>query len=121
MHVVGDVADGEAAIEFLKNHAADVVILDLDMPRMNGLEFAQVVKKNNIPVKIIVLTMHKKKEQLLTERWDSWICGFVDKENAATEISRRDRSVMNGKHYVCSMFSNFLLTEAVIVRHIPSK
>jgi len=108
MHVVGDVADGEAAIEFLKNHAADVVILDLDMPRMNGLEFAQVVKKNNIPVKIIILTMHKE-EQLFNRAMDLGICGFVSKENAATEIAEGIRSVMNGKHYVCSMFSNFLL------------
>jgi DNA-binding NarL/FixJ family response regulator len=107
MCVVGDVADGEAALEFLKSYTADVVILDLDMPRMNGLEFAQVVKKKNIPVKIIVLTMHKE-EQLFNRAMDLGICGFISKENAATEIAEGIRSVMNGKPYVCSMFSNLL-------------
>jgi DNA-binding NarL/FixJ family response regulator len=108
MCVVGDVADGEAALEFLKSYTADVVILDLDMPRMNGLEFAQVVKKKNIPVKIIVLTMHKE-EQLFNRAMDLGICGFISKENAATEIAEGIRSVMNGKPYVCSMFSNLLI------------
>jgi len=111
MHVVGDVAEGAAALEFLKSHTADVVILDLDMPRMNGLEFAQAVKKNNIPVKIIVLTMHKE-EQLFNRAMDLGICGFVSKENAATEIAEGIRSVINGKPYVCSMFSNLLINRS---------
>jgi DNA-binding NarL/FixJ family response regulator len=107
MRVVGDIADGEAALEFLKSHTADVVILDLDMPRMNGLEFAHVVEKKKIPVKIIVLTMHKE-QQLFNRAMDLGVCGFISKENAATEIAEGIRSVMNGKYYVCSMFSNFL-------------
>jgi DNA-binding NarL/FixJ family response regulator len=107
MRVVGDVADGEAALEFLKSYTADVVILDLDMPRMNGLEFAQVVEKKNIPVEIIILTMHKE-EQLFNRAMDLGIHGFVSKENAATEIAEGIRAVVKGKHYVCSIFSNFL-------------
>jgi two-component system, NarL family, response regulator DegU len=108
MHVLGDVADGEAAIEFLKDHKVDVVILDLDMPRMNGLEFAQVVGKKNIQIEIIVLTMHKE-EQLFNRAMDLGVRGFVSKENAASEIPEGIRAVVKGKHYVCSMFSNFLL------------
>jgi DNA-binding NarL/FixJ family response regulator len=108
MHVLGDVADGEAAIEFLKDQKVDVVILDLDMPRMNGLEFAQVVEKKNIQIEIIVLTMHKE-EQLFNRAMDLGVRGFVSKENAASEIPEGIRAVVKRKHYVCSMFSNFLL------------
>jgi DNA-binding NarL/FixJ family response regulator len=108
MHVVGEAADGEAAVEFLKNHTADVVILDLDMPRMNGLEFAQVTGKKKYPIEIIVLTMHKE-EQLFNRAMDLGIRGFVSKENAATEIAEGIREVVKGKHYVCSMYSNFLI------------
>jgi DNA-binding NarL/FixJ family response regulator len=107
MCVVGDVADGEAALEFLKSHTTDVVILDLDMPRMNGLEFAQAVEKKNIQVEIIILTMHKE-EQLFNRAMDLGIRGFVSKENAATEIAEGIRAVVEGKHYICAMFSNFL-------------
>jgi two-component system, NarL family, response regulator DegU len=108
MHVVGDVADGEDAVEFLKDHTADVVVLDLDMPRMNGLEFTQAVEKKNIPVEIIILTMHKE-EQLFNRAMDLGVLGFVSKENAATEIAEGIRAVAKGKHYVCSMFSHFLI------------
>jgi two-component system, NarL family, response regulator DegU len=108
MHVVGDVGDGEAAIEFLNEHPVDVAILDLDMPRMNGLEFAQAIKKKNIPLEIIVLTMHKE-EQLFNRAMDLGVLGFISKENAASEIAEGIRAVMKGKHYVCSMFSSFLI------------
>ena len=107
MRVVGEAADGEIAMEFLASHTADVAILDLDMPRMNGLEFAQIVKKNNIPIEIIILTMHKE-EELFKRVMDLGILGFINKENAVTEIAEGIRTIAKGKHYVCSIFSNFL-------------
>ena len=107
MHVVGEMADGEAALEFLKDHSADVVILDLDMPRMNGLEFTQAVNKKSISVQIIILSMHKE-EQLFNRAMNLGVRGFVSKENAATEIAEGIRAVMMGKTFVCSMFSHFL-------------
>jgi DNA-binding NarL/FixJ family response regulator len=108
MHVIGDVGDGEAAIEFLKDHTVDVAILDLDMPKMNGLEFAQTVEKRNIPVRIIILTMHKE-ERLFNRAIDLGVLGFVSKENAAAEIARGIREVAKGNNFVCSMFSDFLI------------
>ncbi len=108
MHVVGDVADGEAALAFLNDHPIDVVILDLDMPKMNGLDFAQAVLKQDNPVEIIILTMHKE-EQLFSRAMDLGVKGFVSKENAATEIAEAIRSVAKGRYYVCSLFSHFLV------------
>jgi two-component system, NarL family, response regulator DegU len=108
MRVVGEAADGEIALEFLASHTADVVVLDLDMPRINGLEFAQIVKKKNIPVEIIILTMHKE-EQLFKRVMDLGILGFINKENALTEIAEGIRTIAKGKHFVCSIFSNFLI------------
>jgi DNA-binding NarL/FixJ family response regulator len=111
MHVVGDVSNGEAALEFLKDHSIDVVILDLDMPKMNGLEFAQTVVKQKIPVEIIILTMHKE-EELFSRAMALGIKGFVSKENAITEISEAIRTVIEGRYYVCSMFSHYLISRS---------
>jgi DNA-binding NarL/FixJ family response regulator len=108
MAVVGDVSDGGAAIDFLESHTADIVILDLDMPKMNGLEFAQVVRDKKIPVQIIVLTMHKE-EHLLNRAMDLGVRGFVSKENAAVEIAKGIRAIVKGEPYVCSVFSDFLV------------
>jgi DNA-binding NarL/FixJ family response regulator len=108
MRVIGEAPDGEIALEFLKNHPADVVVLDLDMPKMNGLEFARAAGEKNIPIEIIILTMHKE-EQLFNKAMDLGIRGFVSKENAATEIAKAIREVTQGKAYVCSMFSSILI------------
>jgi DNA-binding NarL/FixJ family response regulator len=108
INIVGDVADGEMALDFLKSQPADIAILDLDMPRMNGFEFAQAVSQQNISIELIILTMHKE-EDIFTRAMDLGVRGFVSKENAATEIAEGIRTVMSGKFYVCSMFSHFLV------------
>ena len=108
MHIVGDVSNGEVALEFLKDHSIDVVILDLDMPKMNGLEFAETVAKQNIPVEIIILTMYKE-EELFSRAMDLGVKGFVSKENAVTEIAEAIRAVIEGRYFVSSMFSNYLV------------
>lgn len=108
MHIIGETSDGESALTFLKDQSVDVVVLDLDMPKMNGLEMAQVVIKQHIPVEIIILTMHKE-EQLFNRAMDLGIKGYISKENAITEIAEGIRAVIKGKYYVCSMMSHFLV------------
>jgi DNA-binding NarL/FixJ family response regulator len=120
MQVVGEAADGEIAMEFLAHHTVDVIILDLDMPRMNGLEFAQGVKNKNIPVEIIILTMHKE-EQLFKRAMDLGIRGFINKENAVSEIADGIRAIAKGNHYVCSIFSNFLIHSGISVPTISKQ
>jgi DNA-binding NarL/FixJ family response regulator len=108
INIVGDVSDGEMALEFLKHQAVDIALLDLDMPRMNGFEFAQAISRQNIQIELIILTMHKE-EDIFTRAMDLGVRGFISKENAATEIAEGIRTVMKGKFYVCSMFSHFLV------------
>jgi DNA-binding NarL/FixJ family response regulator len=108
MHVIGDVSDGEAALEYFEKHSIDVAILDLDMPKMSGLDLAQTLAKKRNPVEIIILTMHKE-EQLFSRAMDLGVKGFVSKENAATEIAEAIRAVIKGRYYVCSIFSHFLV------------
>ena len=110
MKVVGDVADGHAALEFLGNRSADVVLLDLDMPNMDGLEFTRVIKEKKIPIKILVLTMHKE-EQLISSAMELGIRGFVSKENAAVEVAKGIRAIMKGESFVCTVFSDFLVRQ----------
>jgi DNA-binding NarL/FixJ family response regulator len=120
INIVADVADGEIALEFLKDHSVDIVILDLDMPKVNGFEFAQAVARQNIPVEIIILTMHKE-EDIFSRAMDLGVRGFISKENAATEIAEGIRSVMKGKFYVCSMFSHFLVRRSGTISTHPKQ
>lgn len=58
LKVIGQAANGEEAIEFIKKNKVDLVLLDIEMPVMNGLECAQYIKQNFPSIKILILTMH---------------------------------------------------------------
>jgi DNA-binding NarL/FixJ family response regulator len=58
MEIVADASDGDELIEIVKNHKADVLLLDLDMPKMNGITAIRKVRDIDPDLKIIVLTMH---------------------------------------------------------------
>jgi len=107
MNIVADVANGAEALSVIKKHSVDVVILDLDMPVMNGFEFTQAIRRQNIPVKIIILTMHKE-ESIFARALDFGIKAFVNKENAATDIIKCIKAISKYQSYICPMFADFL-------------
>ena len=107
MNIVADVANGAEALSVIKKHSVDVVILDLDMPVMNCFEFTQAIRRQNIPVKIIILTMHKE-ESIFARALDLGIKAFVNKENAATDIIKCIKAISKDQSYICPMFADFL-------------
>jgi DNA-binding NarL/FixJ family response regulator len=62
LNVVGEASNGKEALEFLKKNKADVVVLDINMPVMDGLECAEKIKENFPLVKVLILTMHESYE-----------------------------------------------------------
>lgn len=65
INVVGEAEDGERGIKVIEEMQPDVVLMDLGLPGMNGIEATQQVKSNNENVKIIVLTSHEREEEVL--------------------------------------------------------
>ncbi len=107
VNIVADVADGIDALNVVKNQKIDIIILDLEMPKMDGFVFMNSIKHQKIDAKIIILTMHKEKE-LFDRAMELGVKGFVNKENAISDIVECIHAVMNGKVYVCSMFKDLL-------------
>jgi DNA-binding NarL/FixJ family response regulator len=58
IQVIGEVANGEKAIEFIKNEKPDVVIMDAFMPVMNGLEATRIIKEKWSEIRVVILTLH---------------------------------------------------------------
>ena len=97
--VVGEAADGSTALHLGRNTPAQVMLVDLSMPRRNGLEVVRQLKKENASVCTIVLTMHA--EQQYAER--AFKCGargYLTKETAATDLVNAITKVANGGVYV---------------------
>jgi DNA-binding NarL/FixJ family response regulator len=106
--ITGEVNDGLELLELLKNSSPDLVILDISMPNLRGLEAIREIKKNHPQVQILVLTMHRKKEfirQALADGAD----GFLLKEDPSGELIRAVEAMKSGEKYLSQLISNDLI------------
>lgn len=107
--IMGEVADGLELLEFLKTHTPDLILLDISMPHMRGLEAMREIKRYHPQVKVIILTMHRKKEfvrQALMEGAD----GFLLKEDPASELVRALEAVRRGEKCLSPLLTDVLIS-----------
>ena len=110
--ISGEVNDGLELLELLKRSSPNLVILDISMPNLRGLEAIREIKKTYPQVKVLVLTMHKKKEFLRQALRDG-ADGFLLKEDAGSELIRAVQTVRNGGKYLSPLLSSVLTSLAV--------
>jgi DNA-binding NarL/FixJ family response regulator len=106
--LVADVADGAAALQKIRELKPQAAVLDVDMPQMNGLEVAKKISEFELPVAVVMLTMHKE-ERLFNEAMNAGILGFVLKENAASDLLGCIHAVVAGEAFISPSLSSFLL------------
>lgn len=97
--LVGTVADGQALIDTAHQLNPDVIVVDISMPVMNGLDAVRQLKKDGSPAKIIFLTMHPD-ESLIAEAFRCGGSGYVLKQSAGDELISAIRQVLAGVQYV---------------------
>jgi len=107
--VVGEADEGEQAVALLKDRPVDLLVTDVDMPRMNGLELAATVRKLGLVLEVIVLTMYRE-EDMFNEAMDAGVRGYVLKENAVQDIVAAIRTVADGRYYISPSISEYLVT-----------
>ncbi|MBC8061260.1 MAG: response regulator transcription factor [Clostridiaceae bacterium] len=97
--IVGEVENGEKVLELLKLHEIDVILLDLNMPLLNGMKVIELAKKSNSDLKIIVITVEND-SKVIHEAINIGADGYVLKDSAGTEIVDAIRSVYKGGKYI---------------------
>jgi DNA-binding NarL/FixJ family response regulator len=107
LQVVGEANDGLELLELLKKVSPDLVILDISMPNLRGLEAAREIKTLYPQVKILLLTMHKKKD-FLQEGVEADVDGFLVKEDADTELLQAVEAIRRGQKFFSPLLSGKL-------------
>jgi DNA-binding NarL/FixJ family response regulator len=109
--VVADDDNGEAALESIRKHEPDVVVLDVDMPGKDGFETVKAIMGQDLAVGIIFLTMHNS-ESIFNAALDLGVKGYVLKDSALPEITDCIRAVAAGKNYISPPLSTYLVNRA---------
>jgi len=97
--IVGEAEDGREAIRCAENLRPDLILLDLSMPRMNGLEAIAEIKRAAPEIKIMTLTVHKT-EEYIHATLQAGADGYVLKEATYSELVSAIKNVMAGKRYL---------------------
>lgn len=99
LRVVAEVADGESALAEIERLKPAIAVLDVDMPKLDGLCVAREIRKRRLPVDIIFLTIHAE-EDLFHAAMNLNARGYLLKDSALTEIVKALRAVAAGECYV---------------------
>ena len=105
--ITGEVADGLELLELLKKSSPDLIILDISMPHLRGLEAAREIRRLYPHVKIMLLTMHKKKE-FIRQGLEEGVDGFLLKDEPGSELVRAVQTLQKGGKYLSPLLSRIL-------------
>jgi DNA-binding NarL/FixJ family response regulator len=111
--------DGEKVLECLKKDVPDIVVLDVDMPKVSGIEVARVIQKHHIHADIVFITMYKE-EYMFNKALDLGVRGYVLKESAVDEILNGIRAVAEGRYYISPAISHYLVRRSGRSTELPA-
>jgi DNA-binding NarL/FixJ family response regulator len=106
--IVGQVSDGRAVVAAAERLKPDVVVLDISMPLLNGLEAGRQIKRKLRDVKLVFLTMNEDSD-LAAEAFRSGASAYLLKRSAASELTTAIREVMQGRSYITPLITGDLV------------
>ncbi len=108
IEVVGEAGDGVEAVEKTLQLQPDVVLMDIAMPRLGGLEAALDLHQRKLPTKVLVLTQYDNKEYLF-QMLKAGAAGYILKKAAGTELVSAIRAVQAGESFLCPSAAKALI------------
>jgi two-component system NarL family response regulator len=110
IEVVAEAADGEEAIALAAELVPDVVLMDVRMPRINGIDAARRIRQDNPATKVVMLTVSDDEEDLY-EAVKAGANGYLLKEISVEEVAKAIRVVVQGQSLISPTMASKLLTE----------
>jgi len=106
--IVGQVTDGRALLAAAEELKPDVIVLDISMPLLNGLEAARQIKQRLPDIKLVFLTMNEESD-VAAEAFRAGASGYLLKRSAGSELSSAIREVMQGRSYITPLVAQGLV------------
>ena len=97
--IVGEAADGLQVLEQVERLRPDVLVLDLMMPGLNGLEVMREITRRSLRTRVVILSMHSNEAYVL-QALRSGVAGYVLKESTASDLAQAVREAAAGKRYL---------------------
>lgn len=108
LEVVGEAEDGREAIRQVEKLTPDLILMDLSMPKMNGIEAIREIRRRVPETRILALTVHKAEEFIL-EVLQSGADGYIPKDASSNELMMAIKSILMGKRYLSPSVSNVVI------------
>ncbi len=112
IQVVGEAADGREAVDKVRHLLPDVVVMDIAMPGLNGLEATRQIRKQFPKVKVLILTMHADEEHIL-QILQAGASGYVVKQDAPEELVSAVQTVDRGDLFLSPSISRTVIQEYI--------
>jgi two-component system response regulator NreC len=112
MEVIGQAADGRTAVDMVRQLQPDVVVMDIGMPNLNGIEAARQMTAENPHLKIMALSTHSD-GSVVTKMIKAGATGYMLKESAFSELLDGLRTMAEGKTYLCSKISKVVFADYI--------
>lgn len=99
MKVIEQASDGDECLEKLNHITPDILLLDINMPNVNGIDVLEEIRKKQLPIKVLMLTVHSEVEYLI-KAVDIGADGYILKDSGSLELKNAIYCIMDGNSYI---------------------
>ena len=110
IEVAAEAENGKQALELIKSNEFDIILMDINMPEMDGMYVLELIKEQGINCKVLMLSMHDNKEYILGAMRHG-ADGYILKDVPGNELIEAIKKVISGKHYFSSEVTEILSKE----------
>ncbi len=112
MEIVGQACDGHEGIELARKLKPDVVLMDISMPGLNGIEATKEIVRENSDIKVLALSAHCNR-RFVKDMLQAGVVGYTLKDSMADELIVAIRTVHDGQQYLCPKVASIIIAEYV--------
>ncbi|MHC4738501.1 MAG: response regulator [Planctomycetota bacterium] len=112
MEVVGEAEDGQMVVDLARELTPDVIVVDITMPNLNGVDAARQILEENVDARIIALSMHSNK-LFITKMLQTGVLGYVLKSYLFDELVKAIYSVAANKYYLSPQITDVLVEDCI--------